>query len=681
MLRFLKNDNKTNTLIFFSFGLFFLSLILNSILKFHFPLYFSGFFLALFIPGLAIKNILAPKENWLTKIVSAPVFTIFFFTPFFYLITRLIDNRVNFSSAFFSLIIIALFSIIFSSHKIEDKIEDKNYSKFIFFGIGTFLLVHLATTLVYPFVPEIDGYAYIMNAQQNISAGIFNAPYRPMFAIFVDFVSLVSQISPYWLFKFGIIITQISGIYYLYQIIKIAEIKQKIIKYLILSSFASVPVINLEVDYIRPNVLFILAILPFIYYLSRGLDGKKKYFFFSSIIATTGLLIHEFFIILFLLNAFFVLNYFYQKLNASKKTLFWTIGGLIFFIMILHIKIFNFLLTPLQLTGNFIEMVQAGLRWNWWFLGGYSNIDGFNLGWTGFKDILNYYAYSISPFLSIIFLFYLFVLAKKIYFTEKFSSLEKIALAVLSIGLIFSEFLPRIDFKTLPDRFWPMTSMALITLAPFVLVKFKFFEKKSFQIVVAILIFIGIGGSIYIAKAKAGYISQREYKTSQWIKENTPENSLFITQGGNGPILNYFAKRENFSPSPSFFLPKNTLTENKNITQSEKFLSNINKLLNTSLTNPTDANLSALNSNLKAYYQEIKKEKLVKNIDDSEFALPKNENIYILYSFDKFNNYYANRKWWRDINFYGADLSKFNDTTEYELVYNDNNIIYIWKKK
>jgi len=642
----------------------------------------SGFFLALFVPGLAINNILTPKEDWLSKIITAPVFTIFFFMPFYYLITLLANRKINFTLAFVSILSVILCSFVIKHKKdVEEKIETRDYYKFIFFGIMIFTLVHLAATLSYEFVPEIDGYTYIMNAEQNISAGIFNTPYRPMFAIFVDFVSLLSQISPYWLFKFGIIIAQISGIYYLYQIIKITEIKQKTIKYLILLSFISVPIINLEVDYTRPNALFILAILPFIYYLSRGLDGKKKYFFFSSIIATTGLMIHEFFIILFLLNAFFVLNYFYQKLNASKKTLSWTIGGLIFFIMILHIKIFNFLLTPLQLTGNFIEMVQTGLHWNWWFLGGYSNMDGFNLGWTGFKDILNYYAYSLSPFLFFTCLFYLFFLAKKIYSTEKFSSLEKIALAILSIGLIFSEFLPRIDFKTLPDRFWPMTSMALIALTPFVFAKLKFSEKKSFQIIVAILVFIGIGGSIYIAKAKAGYISQKEYRASQWIKENTPENSFFITQGGNGAILKYFAKRENTSPSPSFFLPKNNSIEHENITQSEKILSNINKLFRANLANPTDANLSSLNSNLKAYYQEIQKEKLIKNIDNSEFVIPKNENIYVFYSLDKFNNYYAKRKWWRDINFYGADLNKFNDTTEYELVYNDNNIIYIWKKK
>jgi len=680
MLKFLEN-NKPKQIIFFSFVIFLISLFLHSVFNFNITLYISGFFLAIFVPGIAINNVFTPKEDWLAKIVTAPIFTVFFFTPLYYGLTLLAGNRINLPLAIISILAISICSFIITHKKNSEKeIESREYYKFIFFGISAFLLVHLATTLVYRFVPEIDGYAYITNAEQNISFGIFVAPYRPMFAIFVDFVTLVSKIPPYWIFKFGMIIMQISGIYYLYQIIKIAGVKNDLIKYLILLSFVSVPVINLEIDYTRANVIFILGILPFIYYLFKGLTGEKKYFFFSTILATAGLLIHEFFIILFLINAFFILHYFYQKLNVLQKTTSWIFGSIIFFIMLLNIEKFGFLATPLQLIGDFIQMAQVGLHWTWWFLGGYSNIDGFNLGWTGARDVLNYYAYSLSPFLFLILIFYIFILIKKIYSTEKISSAEKIALTLLFIGLFFSEFLPRINFKTLPDRFWPMIAMSLIALSPFVLAKIKFSDKKIFQIITTVLICIGIGGSIYIAKAKAGYVSQKEYSAAQWIKNNTPENSLFITQGGSGVMINYFAKRTSLSPFSSFFLSENKRTSSQPIKQSDKMLKNINALFSSSLVNPTDDNLCALSSNLKAYSEEIEKEKLIKNIESPKFIIPKDKNIYVFYSFDKFNSYYANRQWWRDINFYGADLSKFNEANDYKLVYNDDNVVYIWQK-
>lgn len=681
MLKFLEN-NKINKIIFFSLVVFLISLFFHLFFNFSIPLYVSGFFLAIFIPGMAISNILEPTKNYFDKILTAPFFTVFFFTPIYYFITLLAVKRINLSLAFVAILIVSACSFIITQKKhTEKEIENRNYYKFIFFGIGAFFLVHLATTLVYRFVPEIDGYAYIMNAQQNISSGMFSTPYRPMFAIFVDFISVISKIDPYWIFKFGMLILQISGVYYLYQIIKIAGVKNNLIKYIILLSLVSVPVVNLEIDYTRANVIFILGILPFIYYLSKGLTGEKKYFFFSTIIAATGLLIHEFFIILFLINAFLILHYFYQKLNVLQKTTSWIFGSIVFFIMLLNIERFGFLATPLQLIGDFIKMARSGLTWTWWFLGSYFNMDGFDLGWTGARDILNYYAYSVSPFLFLIFIFYILILIKKIYSAEKITSIEKIALTLLFIGLFFSEFLPRINFKTLPDRFWPMTSMSLIALSPFVFAKLKFSDKKIFQIITAILIFIGISGSIYIAKAKAGYVSQKEYAAAQWIKNNTPENSFFITQGGSGTAINYFAKRTNISPFPSFFLPENRQVEIQPIEQSDKILKNIDAIFNASLADPTDDNLCALNSNLKAYSEEIEKEKFVKNLEYQEYIPQKNRPIYVLYSFDKFNNYYANRQWWKDINFYGADLSKFNDANDYELVYNDSDVVYIWKKK
>lgn len=686
MKEFLK-ISKTNKIILFALAAFAVSFVIHWLFRFDFLLYLSGFFLALFVPGMAISNVIDHEKDWLAKLITAPVFTIFFFIPLYYGITLLSHREINLALAFIPTFAISLCSVIITYNKnIEKEDGDRDYRKFVFFGIVAFLIVHAATTLAYRFVPEIDGYSYIMNIKSDLSAGTFGTTYRPLFTILAEYISVVSHIAPYWLFKFGLVIIQISGVYYLCQIMKSAGLKKAWLKYLVLLAFVSVPVINLEIDYVRPNIIFIFGILPFVYYLSSGLDGPRRYLAFSTIIATAGLLFHEFFGIFFLVNLFFIASYFYKKINYFKRVLFSVASGIIFFILLLNIEKIPPLHLIINSIGGFIDLASSGLRWKWWFLNAYSNVDGFNLGWNGFGGILKYYAYSISPFLAFVLLFYLYALLKGIQKEEKFSFYEKISFLVLIMGLIFTEFLPRINFPTLPDRFWPMISISLIILLPFLFSRLSLSSKKMTQAVSLILILIGIGGSIYIARAKGGYTSNKEYKTAQWIQANTPNDSIFLTQGENGVMLEYFAQRKGILvPNPSFFGKHETTSI---VRQSKKIAQNVSILFGKYMTEPSSSTLDSLNSNLSAYSEAFEKEKVLDSLDmlgdmpadTDNFVLPQSKNIYVLYSLDKFNNYYANRQWWKDANFYGADLSKFNND-EYALVYNDSNIIYIWKRK
>lgn len=673
---------KTNRIIAASLIFFVVSFFIHTAFKFDFFLNLSGFFLALYFPGLAIVNLFNKNDNWLNKLVVSPVFTIFVFIPLYYALTLALGGKINFSIAVILTLAVSLFSLIITARKAKSPeknvpTEDK---KFIYFGICAFILVHLLTTLVYKFIPEIDGYTDLIHVENIISSGIFDISYRPLFPFLVSYISLVSQIPPYWLFKFGMILIQISGVYYLHQIIKIADIKSSIAKYLILLSFVSVPIINIEIDYIRPNVILIFALLPFIYYLSRGIDGMKINFLFSSIIAATGLLFHEFFGIIFLINLLFIATYFYKRFSNIKKLMAILILFVSFLLILININRFPIFVLSFDFVMNFMGLVTKGLHWKWWYLNDYLNMDGNNLGWNGFWDVSKYYAYSLSPFLAFVFLGYIFTIVVKIKQNEKILSIEKVAIFILFIGLFFAEFLPRINYKTLPDRFWPIIAISLIALAPFVFSKIELFEKKVICLVLLILLIIGISGSVYIAKAKRGYTSNKEYAAAQWIKKNTPENALFVTQDGNSVMLNYFANRKTLSPYASFFLNEQKQeTQQEEVLKSNKIYKNITALFNTCLENPTDDCLSSLNASLKEYNTELEKEKLRKNIENFNFILSNNEPIYVLYSLDKFNNYYGRRQWWKKVNFYEADFNKFKEG--YDLVYNNDDTVYIWKKR
>lgn len=671
--------NKKNKLILISLAVFAVSLFLYTFLHFSVFLYVSGFFLALYIPGFAIKNILTPKESLLDNLFTAPVFTIFLFAPAYFGITKALDGQMNFVLAITLVIGIAILSIL-KTYQDADSKEDASYNKkYLFFGIGIFVLIHIISAFLYKLIPEIDGYPTLMKVENIVSSGFFDVTYRPLFSFLVSYIALISHIAPYFLFKLGMVLLQITGVYYLYQFTKKANITSSLGQYLVMISFIAIPIINVEIDYVRPQIIFIFALLPFIYYLSEGIEHQKRNLIFSTLIATVGLFFHEFFGILFLINAFFIAHYFYKKQDNKNQILFWALTGISTFVLLINIHHFSTLLLFLGSAEKFIQMIHEGLQWKWWFLGTYSNMDGNNLGWSGPMDIMKYYAYSLSPILALILFTYPVTLWNKIKQNKTICLAEKIALSILAIGLLFAELLPRINYPTLPDRFWPMISLSLLALVPFTFSRIKLIEKKFILYIVVTLLFIGISGSLYITKAKSGYISEREYIASLWIKNNTPRDALFITQGGNGPMIDYFAQRKSLSPFASFFLKEENQEWQSKILKSEQIYKNITILLNESLHNPSDDNLTSLNINLKKYSEEIKKENVIQNLRSPEFKLPDNKNIYVLYSLDKFNNYYGQRKWWRTANFFGADLNKFKEG--YDLVYNDSDIIYIWKKK
>ncbi|MDA1169334.1 MAG: hypothetical protein O3A36_03280 [bacterium] len=667
--------NKKNIIIIFALLAFGISFFLDYFLHLRTLLHISGFFLAIYIPGFAIKNIFDSKGTLLGNLIAAPVFTIFFFVPIYFGVTKALYGHISLTSAIIAIAVVALFSILKTLKDSDPPNSDASDKKYLLFGIGVFLLVHVLTTLAYQFVPEIDGYADIVKVEEIISSNVFSVTLRPFFTLLASYVSLISDISPYNLFKFGMVLIHIPGMYYLYQITKIVGLKSSFTKYLILLSFVSVPVINLEIDYVRPHVIFMSAILPFIYYLGMGIAGQKRNLIFSTIIATAGLFFHEFFGILFLINTLFIFHHYYKKLSTANKLLALfasAIGTIVLLINIQRLPVLPYILYSIQ---QFIGLIIGELQWKWWFLGTYANLDNNNLGWNGPLDSMKYYAYSLSPMIMLVLFAYPISVIRRLHKNTQIHPVESIASFILIAGLVFAELLPRINYPTLPDRFWPMISLSLLVLVPFVFVRIPRAKEKFAYPTILILLLIGIGGSVHVAKEKRGYTSEREYRAAQWMKENTSHNAIFITQISNGPMVTYFAKRNIVVPHASFF---RTEPQNKRAPTSQRIYGEITRLISENFHNPGNNQLNSLHSSLKKYYEEIDKEKLVNSPATTEFVHDQN-NLYVLYSKDKFSGYYGKRQWWKTANFYDADLSKFREG--YDLVYNDSDRVYIWKKK
>jgi len=686
MKKYLKT-NSANKIILSALIFYLLSYFIHLLFHFDAFIFLGGFFLAIFVPGLAINNILFAKQNLFSKLVTAPIFTVFLFLPIYYLLIEITNGKISLLNTLILLVTLLICSFIITYKKQEEvSINSADEKKFISIGILAFVLVHIATTLAYRFIPEIDGYSDLLRIENDLATGSFSVIYRPLFTLLAEYVSIISSIPPYWLFKFGFLIFQIPAVYYLYQIIKKAKINNPSLKIISLLALVSVPAINLEIDYVRPNIVFISAILPFIYYLSQGLENKKKYFILSFLISTIGLFFHEFFVILFLVNLVFAITYFYFNLNNFRKTIFFLIGLICTISILINLEYFPFLRIAISSISNLINLILGGIEWKWWFLETYSNMDGFNLGWKGIDGIVKYYAYFLSPNLILILILYLYFLLERIKNNQKISSIEKVSLFIFLIGIIFAEFLPRINYKTLPDRFWPMISMSLVALTPYAFYNLNTPRKKILAYVSALLILIGVGGSIYVAQKKAGYISNQEYEAAMWIEKNIPEKSMIITQTGNSVMLGYFIKIKNYKviiPPSNFFYKKETTEqlmsnnsipedEQEKITDKQKIESAIKEFF----LSPEQNQAKFISHEIIRYANKYDKEFEQTRITTKKIS----SGSYILYSKDKFNNYYVNRNWWKEVNFYNADLEKF-DSQEYELIYNNNDVIYIWRKK
>ncbi len=564
------------------------------------------------------------------------------------------------------------------------KVFQKNW--ILFSALIAYFFIHAINFYFYKFIPEWDSYPDLVRIGKVVNSGTIIQTYRGFFTTSMSLISAFSHISPYVLFSFWMIILQSAFLLVLYRFIKIYKIKNKFTQLIIFLSALSVPVINMEIDMIRPQNLIILFLPIYIYFFYQALSTKKKkYWILSTLIAIFGLNYHEFFVFIFGLHFLWIFillfkKYFYKNSAPDKKLIFIlssALGLSLFYILSSKNNFISFTLITAQ---NILAGISHISQWKFWFLGHYAS-DGASLqmGWAGIAGALKYYAYYLSPALALLLIYLIYSLRKKYIIKD---SLLKILLPFLIIFLGFSEILPRLNYLYLPERFWLMIDLLLIlALIPFLSYGKNIYSQRKFSIfllIFFIFLLIGLSGSFYVANGKKALTSPNEFSASQWIKKNTPNNAFFISQGANNPMIKFFAKRKLITPNASFFLSPNIVNYSP---QAE--ITALNNSLNEKIQLSENIMRDYLNKKISfqkfislilQYNQSIITIK--KDIQSKSAIL--NTPIYILYSQDKFKSIYNQRQWWQKNNFFGANLNKFNQ--HYPLVYNKNGI-YIWKIK
>jgi hypothetical protein len=628
------------------------------------------------------------KERFLSYLILY----FFLYVPLFFFLNNFFDYFLNTTNILILNLIIFLISLIITKNKkfpidkilFEKKDLLKNWPLIV--GLFLFGLVHSINFYFYKFIPEWDGYSDMLKIENVVSTQLLSVEYRGFFVSSASIMSSFTKIDPYQLFAFWFIALQTTIIIVTHKLLKEYDIKNKIIQLIVILAALSVPVINMEIDMTRPQNITIAFLPVFIYFIYKALKEKTTYYWFmTGIICIFGINYHEFFVFFLGVFSIFFLMHIFKKYpinskDQKNKLILILIAIIVFLLLFLANQYINSFSFVIQVFKNIINNITHTENWRWWFLGNY-NTDGpdLQLGWPGITGAIQYYGYYLSPAV-----LFTFLTSFYFYFKNKFLLKDLLVLIILPfliIFLAFAEIFPRINFVFLPERFWVFIDiLILITIIPLIknLEKLNLTDKtrKIILYLGIISIIIGIGGSFFIAKNKMALTTEEEKPAIEWIKNNTPKNSLFITQSSNGPLIRFFAKRKMAPSSELFFIsdslqPLDIKIELENLKKQKEELENkisleLNRLLNNK--NITENELPKL-ENLFESVAKIKNEINRKELEEKT-------SLYILYSKNKFSSLYAQREWWLKANFFGANLEKFNNN--YELVYNKNNVL-IWK--
>lgn len=604
------------------------------------------------------------------------VFYFFIIVPLFWGIGRL---GIRYNEWWFFALDALFFLFNFWKNGIEKKqvLNFKNWlskNYLLLLVLLIFVFLHKLFFVYYFTIPEWDGYSNILDIRKLLINWNFNF-YRPFFNTSVMLMTLISKTDPYILCSTILVWIQSTLPIVAFLLIRNKKIGN-LFKFIILTITISIPVLNMEIDIVRPQSI-LLMFLPVFIWLIIKYESKKLFFDFLLLIliAIFGLGYHELFLIIFLcLTTFFVFKSLVWFLKSKEKK-----NKLIFLlILLLIITLFFLLAEKVQSLAFFYSTIKKiyyqitnNFHWKWWFLNNYGS-DGINIGWSGCQ-VIKYYAYYMSPIVAVI-LIWLILNFKKI-------GKEKFRLSIISVlFLLFSflsmtEFLPRIGFILLPERCWIFFDIVLITFFCFLVEDIGNKKRRWFLFLILLASLIGIFGSVYIAKEKKSLTDKEEYKASLWIKKNTEKDACFVSQIFNNKMIEFFGERKMLVKDRSYFMSDQIITDLSILKDKEKILKNKKTALELKLKTIDLDKVDTEELTGEIYKYQVELTDLQNNM---QLIMKEKSPQYILYSFRKFDNLYSQRSWWREVGYEGANLDKFNKN--YDLIYNQDRI-FIWKIK
>jgi len=669
--------------------------------NFPYLIYFIGL-IVFFLPGLnlsyALEQVFKKTQN--SRIILWTFLFSFILIPALYhgyLLFSKFDLSVKNCLTFF--IILTLFSfLVFIFTYFLNKFQ-KISLIFNRFKLKTYLLIFIffiiymvLALVIYPYIPEADSYTYLVKIKDMLSGTKeYQTELRPLFLSLSFLANHITKISFYWLYK--LIFTLVSGLLLIpFYLFAKKYFKNKLLIIICSVAFLLFPVIALELLMFRPQSVFLISYPIFIFLLSEIISDRKNHFsglFLILGLSILGMKIHPFFIFAIFISILAIIYYYWPKIK-TKPLMVFLILALILFGLYPWFSDFGIISSFKRYSKPFINALSHP-KIDLWFIDSYKNIDGYQMGWPGITAIF-YYAYNLGLVTPILIVFSIATKFK----TKLFSKENWLYLTSFIVFFTIAEIFPRIGLAFYPDRAWLFASLSLAFLIMPVIK--NLFQKNILKIsgskinlILILLICFSIIASWAIIYLKQGWISKNEYQVAKYIKENIEADAVIITQSGNKPLIQYFSDRIYVLPQANFFVENDLNTNQKFINNIPEYLTKkrYNEIRLEKIKAVLEKNYNSLFQNtasveksreIDAFYTNYQKYNTIRNAlkEIEEKKLYRKRPVYVLYSKDKFNNFYGQRAWWKKNNFYNANLEKFDQNPMYKQIYNQNGIL-IWK--
>ncbi|OQA51818.1 MAG: hypothetical protein BWY43_00796 [candidate division WS2 bacterium ADurb.Bin280] len=548
-------------------------------------------------------------------------------------------------------------------------------------------LVALISTIIlafnmfaYKFIPEADPYLYLDKIKDFVNTGSVNSgEARPVFILLFGYISSATHISPYWLFKIFLPLFVSLTLSLSYLDFARRFLNEKI-SWLFGILFLTFPVIVMEILISRPQSIFLLSLPAFIIIIFHSLDKKDNRRNLISlalilVMSIIGIKIHQFFLFGVLISLFALILFYSKEIRKNPLTSLLAVGATLLLLWPWAEK--TGLVKIASSYCNFFYNHLSVSSFDLWFIDNYRNVDGVYMGWPGLSFIC-YYIYNLG--LSLALLVYLLCLKSKRPHARTLTSM--VLYLLLIIFVLIAEIFPRFGLAYLPDRAWLFISVTI----PFVLIELSSRKVKSGDLkVLFFAILLASLSSPFLSYYKSGYVTNDEFEAAMFLKKTTSPQSLIISQESNAPMIGYFGNREFASGSSEIFFHKDFSSAINEIESTKSNYSGIKELKTEASRTKEEIEKILSTLTVKTNSQEVdllrekvlKLEKLQVKLRDKEKKSKEIEEIYILYSTDKFESLYGSRQWWKNKNFYDADLSIF-ETDRFEEVFS-NGGVKIWR--
>jgi|GEM_PF-1369835 len=556
--------------------------------------------------------------------------------------------------------------------------------------LGFGLIVGVAM-LLYPFIPEADSYTYLMRLRTvEADPSKLATEGRSLFLILTDLMTALTRISGYWLYKLVLPLAHFVialSVYLASQpLLKVGwqRVAVSLLPFV-------VPVILQELLISRPQSVFVLTFSASLYLagqlsLARTTPGASFWLVALVALGVLGLQIHALFVVVILLSVIGALVLFWPKITQRPFQAV-AIAAMVATALYPWVASTGILGDLKELGYLLINTLKEG-HFTFWFLDNYRNVDGNEAGWPGITALF-FYSYNLGLFLPALFVGLMVWRQRQSVPAQTRRGFWPIFLS-LGLFLLVAEVAPRFGLAFLPDRAWLFLALSLSALTPLLIARLKLVRlPQPVYLSLIAAASLSLAANWGVTYAKQGWLEVKDYPVIEFIRAETPPNSVFLTQGSNHVLIRYYTERRMIRPPEELFMSSDAEAVERYLAERAEtrrigLVNNAQKRADFKLTlgqaasayeNASLVTRETLKSRLE--FLQTAYEAAIAEFASIEYSYPTAAApTYILYSRNKFDSLYGQRAWWLNSNFFGANLEKF--TSRYPIIYNQHGVT-VWE--